>query len=244
MDKNFNILSNYLLNENINLLPRFQNWTTGIEDAKLIDDSSLICVSVDTNPYWKTEVAYVEFSYEEKEIKKIVRFYVDGEDGRIKNEKNWLFLNRNNDEMHLLYSYNPIQIISVDLNTGKGKIIKSYNKNNISLNCHGGYCIFINKLNKYLVCVRNYNRNEKGQDKFINNYWLLFDKEYELCGLSKPFIFELEKEYNPEDPPYQMCMKLHIENDILYSAVSIDDAFINIYKFNINDIINNIESII
>jgi len=39
---------------------------------------------------------------------------------------------------------------------------------------------------------------------------------------------------------YQMCMSLHVEEDLLYSAVSINDSFVNIYKFNINAIINNL----
>jgi len=238
LDKNFNVLSSYLLNENVNLLPRFQNWSRGIEDSRLLDDKSLLCVSVDTNPHWKTEMAYVEFSNEEQIITKIVRLYVDGENGIVKNEKNWLFLNKTDDTMHLLYSYNPFQIISVDLNTGKGTIIKSYNKNNINLNSHGGYCIYINEINKYLVIVRNFVKNKNNHDEFINSSWLLFDDEYELCGISKPFLFEPD-EVNLHG--YQMCMSLHLENEILYSAVTINESIVNIYELNINEVLNSIE---
>jgi hypothetical protein len=242
LNNDFNIISNYLLNENTELLPRFVNWSAGLEDARLLDDKSALCVSLDTNPHWKTEMAYFEFSNEEKKITKFVRFHVDGEEGMIKNEKNWLFLNKTDDKMNLLYSYDPIQIISVDLNTGMGTIIKSYNKNNIKFNSHGGSCVFINKINKYLVTIRNYTKNEKGNDKYSNNYWLLFDHEYELCGISQPFVFETIEQFS--DTPYQMCMTLYIENDILYSAVSIQDSFVNIYKFNIDEILHNIEIII
>lgn len=241
LDNDFNVTSNYLLNENSDLLPRFMNWSCGLEDARLLDEKSLLCVSVDTNPYWKTEMAYVEFSNEEQKITKFVRFYLDGEEGIIKNEKNWLFLNKNHDNMHLLYSYDPIQIISVDLNSGKGTIVKSYNKNNLKFSSHGGCCIFIKKINKYLVTIRNYIKNENGHDKYNNNSWLLFDNEYELCGISQPFLFETIEQFS--HTPYQMCMSLHLENDILYSVVSVDDKFVNIHKFNIDEILNNIEII-
>ena len=42
---------------------------------------------------------------------------------------------------------------------------------------------------------------------------------------------------------YQMNMSLNIENDLLYAAVSINDSFINIYKYNIDDILSLIKSI-
>ena len=237
LDSQFNIISSYLLNENLDLCPRYTNFTSGIEDARILDDNSFLCVSLDTNPYWKTEMVYSEFSNEEKKITKMLRLYLEGEEFR--NQKNWLFFKKVENTMHLLYLYNPIQIISVDLVTGKSTILKSYIKENIDINSnecefHGGSSVYLEKTNKYLVTIRKIVNH-----KFINNYWLLFDENYELCGISSPFLFEV----NNVEISYQMCMSLHIEEDLLYTAVSINDSFVNIYKFNINDIINNLQSL-
>jgi hypothetical protein len=237
LDSEFNVISNYLLNENLDLLPKYTNYTSGIEDTRLLDNNTFICVSLYTNPNWKTEMVYCELSHEEKTITKMVRMHLEEEPYR--NQKNWLFLNKVDNVIHLLYLYNPIQIISVDLLTGKGTIIKSYVKENIDINSneyelHGGASVYLEKMNKYLVTIRKIKDH-----RFIDNYWLLFDEKYELVGISKPFIFEvIDVEIN-----YQMCMSLHIENDLLYAAVSINDNFVNIYKFNIDDIIQNLQTV-
>jgi len=235
LDSNFNVLSSYLLDENKQLLPRYTNYSDGIEDSRLIDDKSLLCVSLDTNPYFKTEMAYVEFSNEEQKITKITRLYIENKQGI--NEKNWLYLKREKDIMYLLYFYNPIQIVSVDLVTGKGSIIKSYTKENTELNCndgefHGGACLYLEKTNKYLVSIRKITNHT-----FVSNYWLLFNDEYQLEGISDSFIFEIKE----SGGIYQMNMSLHIENDLLYAAVSINDTFVNIYKFNIDDVLSKIK---
>jgi hypothetical protein len=183
-------------------------------------------------------MAYVEFSNEEQKITKITRLYIEDKQGV--NQKNWLYLKRKNDIMYLLYFYNPIQIVSVDLLTGKGSIVKSYTKENTQLNCndgefHGGACLYLEKFNKYLVSIRKITKH-----KFVSNYWLLFNHEYELEGISDSFIFELKE---GTESNYQMNMSLHIECDLLYAAVSISDAFVNIYKFNIDDVLSKIKLI-
>jgi hypothetical protein len=238
LDSDFNILSSYLLDENKQLLPRYTNYCTGIEDSRLIDDKSLLCVSLDTNSNFKTEMTYVEFSNEEQKITKITRLYIEDKQGI--NQKNWLYLKKENDIMYLLYFYNPIQIVSLDLATGKGCIIKSYTKENIELNCndgefHGGACLYLEKTNKYLVSIRKITNH-----KFVSNYWLLFNDEYELEGISDSFIFEIKEDI---EIGYQMNMSLHIENELLYAAVSINDTFVNIYKFNIDDVLSKIKLI-
>lgn len=236
LDSSFNILSNYLLDENIDLLPRYMNYCSGIEDSRLIDDKSLLCVSLDTNPNFRVEMAYVEFSNDTKKITNIIRLFIEGKENI--NQKNWLYLKKDNNFMYLLYFYNPIQIVSVDLETGKGTIIKSYNKPNIELNStdgefHGGASLYLEKNNKYLVSIRKVINH-----KFICNYWLLFDTDYELQGISEGFIFEVQDNIVSG---YQMNMSLNIENDLLYASVSINDSFVNIYKYNINDVLSKIK---
>ena len=52
LDSSFNILSSQLLDENIQGT-RFVSWSKGLEDCRLIDNKTLLCNSLDTNPEWK-----------------------------------------------------------------------------------------------------------------------------------------------------------------------------------------------
>jgi hypothetical protein len=232
LDEEFNVLSNYLLDENKNLINRFVNYTEGLEDARFVDEKSFLCVSLDTNPNFHTEMIYVEFCDIEQKIHRVVRLYLEGQENR--NQKNWLYLKKENNKLELLFSSYPIQIISVDLSSGKGNVLKSYPNPLLHLEdgeeLHGGSSVFLKNENKYLFVIRKIKKH-----KFICNYWMLLDENYDFIALSESFLFEEKIEIS-----YQMCMTLYVEDKLLYTSVSINDEFVNIYKFNLHDILSNL----
>lgn len=249
LDSSFNVLSKNVLNQNKECLsvPRYVNWSCGIEDSRLLDESSLLSVSLDTNPHWKPEMVYIEISDEEKKITKLTRLYIEGKE--MESQKNWLFLKKEdnrNDNVHFLYFYNPFQIISVDLNTGKGHIIKTYNVPNMNLHSHGGACIYLEKRNEYLVLVRNYevnlNKNASGHPMFANHCWLLFNDLYDLCGISEPFLFEMQDD---TEIHFQICMSLilDVEGDCLYAPVTTNEKITSIYKLHLEEVLNVIRPV-
>jgi len=236
LDNDFNLLSVNILNEERVGIPIFRSYTKGVEDCRLIDEGSFLCSSLDTNEHWKPEVCYCEFS--NNKITKLLKLFIDGEQyTRI--EKNWLFLKRENNNLLLLYWYNPFKIVSVDLDSGCGKIVKEYSIPNLNLNAHGGACIYLEAEDKYLVVIRNFVVNSY---KFRNNQWLLLDNNFMLIGISNEFIFPVNSEFN-----YQMCMSLIIKSSenkrLLYAIVSIDETNNYIYEYDLNNVLNDINPI-
>jgi len=228
LDSSFNVLSSQLLDENIQG-NRFVSWSKGLEDCRLIDNKTLLCNSLDTNPAWKSEVCYAEF--ENYKISKLVPLYIDGEQ-YVRPEKNWLLLKKEGNIFYFFYWYNPFQILSVDMSTGKGVKILSYDVPGLSLNSHGGACIYLEKEGKYLVLIRNF-----GCKYFENNKWLLLDEDFYLKGISDNFTFK-NNDYNCE-----FCTSLILKNNILHIFVSINDAEIFVYTIELNDILSNIKPV-
>jgi hypothetical protein len=237
LDSSFNVLSSNLLDENTGRI-RFISWSTGIEDSRLIDSNSFVCVSLDTNTEWKPEVCYVEF--DNYKLSKLLPLYIEGKQ-YTKPEKNWLLLKKEGNIFYFLYWYNPFQIISVDMTTGKGNIILSYDIPGISLSSHGGACIYLEKEKKYLVLARNM-RDYGWKTIFQNNSWLLLDEDFYLKGISDTFNF-IEKPVNEymDNTFYESCQSLILKNDILHMFVSISEKDVYVYTIELNDILNSIQ---
>jgi hypothetical protein len=232
LDSSFNILSSQLLDENIEGA-RFVSWSKGIEDCRLIDNKTFLCNSLDTNPAWKSEVCYAEF--EDYKITKLVPLYIDGEQ-YVRPEKNWLLLKNEGNIFYFLYWYNPFQVISVDISTGKGIKILSYDVPSISLNSHGGASIYLEKEKKYLVLIRNFEGRH-----YKNNFWLLLDKDFYLKGITDNFNFANND--NNDSPIYEFFTNLILKNNILHIFVSINDVETFVYTIELNNILNNIKPV-
>ena len=151
-------------------------------------------------------------------------------------EKNWLLLKKDKNIFYFLYWYNPFQVLSVDISTGKGVKILSYDVPGLSLNSHGGACIYLEKEEKYLVLIRNFEGRA-----YKNNCWLLLDKEFYLKGISDNFTFV--NNYNNDYPIYEFFTNLILKNNILHIFVSINDAEIIVYTIELNDILGNIKPV-
>jgi len=234
MDSNFNILQSELLDESLER-DRHLSFSSGIEDARLIDDKTFTCLSLDTNAMWKPEVCYVEF--ENSKVTIIRSLYIEGEQ-YTKIEKNWVLLKRDENIMYFLYWYNPLVVIKVDIDTGKGNKIISHDISNLNLNAHGGSCLYLEKEKKYLVIVRNFIQNTY---TYESNCFLLLDENYNLYGYSDNFRFS--NSYNG----YEMCLSLLLKDDILYCFVSLycivsvcEEADNFVYKYYLSDILSSI----
>uniref|UniRef100_A0A6C0B1A2 Uncharacterized protein n=1 Tax=viral metagenome TaxID=1070528 RepID=A0A6C0B1A2_9ZZZZ len=229
LNNNFDvIIARELFETNI---PVYSSFSKGIEDCRLIDEKSLLCVCLSSNPNWKSEMCYAEF--EENKIKRLQQLYIE-EEQYSKNEKNWLFLKKQDDNHIIcLYHYNPLKVISVNIHTGKSKVIKEYTIKDKKLTSHGGACVYLDKINKYLVTIRNVSYG-----KFFGNQFLLLNDLFELEGISEVFNFP-----NCEGL-YQMCMSLIInKNDknqeVVHAFVGVDNRTCFIYEGLLDDILTN-----
>jgi len=229
LDSSFTILSSFILDENPNTFTAHTSYTRGLEDCRLIDKNSLLCACLHTNTHWKPEMCYVEF--ENNQITKITPLFIEAKQYS-KVEKNWLFLNRvNSDTLHLLYWYNPFQIIETNTTTGKSNVIISYSLPNNTHNYHGGSVIYLEERHQYLILLR---RAE--HCKIIENKWLLINEDYTYVGMSEGFLFPYT-----EFLLYQMCMSLIRKNkDELYAFVSINDKINYVYTYTLEKIIESI----
>jgi hypothetical protein len=227
LDSNFNFISTYKLPE-YEPAQKFISYSAGIEDPRLITENSFIGVSLDTNYWKKPELIYVEF--DNKEITLFKPLYIKDEQHSIA-EKNWLYLKKRENFVYFLYSYNPFQIICTDMNIGSSKRVLSYNVPELSMNSHGGACIYLEKEEKYLVLVRNF----IVKHKFENNSWLLFDKNFILTGYSNPFVFPLDYYCH-----YQMCFSFTLEGNNLFAIVSINDSENYLFSMNLSNILSSI----
>jgi hypothetical protein len=227
LNENFEIKSSYYLNDNIDI--KHLSYSQGLEDCRLIDEYSFLCTALHTNSHWKPEMCYVEFK--NNKITKLKQLYIEGEQ-YTKIEKNWLFIKKEENNIFCFYNYNPFQIISINIDTGKATKIKEYNIPNINLKSHGSACVYLKKHNKYLVAVRNV-VNHKCQ----GNHFLLFNDNYDLLGITEEFNFSNFK------GSYQMCMSLIVKTnentneEIIYAFVSIDDTKCYVYEFKLHDIL-------
>jgi hypothetical protein len=127
------------------------------------------------------------------------------------------------------------------LTTGNAEIIKSYYKDGIHLNCHGGAAVFLETEQKYLVTVRHFR-----DKKYVNNTWLLFDAQYELVGMSEGFYFDVSSEISTV-PTYQMAMTLFFpkggDGKKICASVSTDDSVVMIYEMDLHELLASIRPV-
>lgn len=244
-DDDFNVVSQFDLKDNLHSMPRYINYTSGLEDIRIIGDNHIIAGSLDTNPDWLCGLVYAEFSHETHELTKMVRLYIDGVPKT--NQKNWTVLNKREgsgsgggDIYHMLYWYNPFTVISLDTTTGKAECIKKYDvslfSNMRGINMHGGACIFLERYKQYLVLVRCL-ETRSGTVFYNNSMWMLLDEKYELCGLSKIGLFNFE---TPDVEPikYELCISFILKGDYLYLPLTFNEYKKYVYKISLTELMN------
>jgi hypothetical protein len=233
LDSSFQVMESKLLIEPNRKIHK--SYTTGLEDCRIIDGSTITGILLDNSEHWIPEMCICDFDRNTCEIKKITVFNTNT--GQPKPEKNWLVLNATQHTkesvLFMLYSYDPLRIMSVNINTGECQVVhfqKIFNLDNCEL--HGGASIYLEKERKYLVLVRILNDHV-----YYFSMWILLNEQYKVCGVSKTFTFSGHP--MNDTPICEMCMSLVQKKEFLYASVSINDQEIYVYEFFLKDIIQN-----
>lgn len=212
-----------------------RSYSIGCEDCRLINSQFMTAVTLDTNEEWIPEMSLCNIDYKTGEITKVQPLHFGTSDDEKNAEKNWLVLKymERNGSIHLIHSYDPLRIVSVDIATGNSSLIsmkRIFHLNGCEI--HGGACIYIPHKKQYLVAVRIVQNHE-----YMFSHWLLLNDLYTFIGISDRFFFETYRKNN-----YEMCMSLTMsENEKkMYASVSINDQNVYVYEYLLEDIINSI----
>lgn len=228
LDENFIVRMQHEMKECL-ATPRtiYESYTTGLEDCRLINKQYLIGGLLDSNDKWNPEMCLVEYDWSNGEIHRMI--FLQNQDNTP--QKNWLVLNESPTQLYVLHSYDPLKIISVDKENGHVHTVH-YQKVFSLEDCemHGGGCVYISNIKKYLLCVRVVN-------KHIYQYsvWLLMTEKYKIVGTSEPFHFFYRQENTARH--YEMCMSVIEKNDMLILSVSLNDSETHILQYKLNDIL-------
>ena len=228
LDSSFQVLESKQLKEPPR--KRYESFTTGLEDCRLVNDNMMTGVLLDNSEHWVPEMCLCHFDRNTHNISKIIVFNTNTEEPRP--EKNWLVLKRNSNKFFMLYSYDPLKVMSVDIDTGECHLVhfqKIFNLENCEV--HGGAVIHLERERKYLATVRIVNDNN-----YMFSMWLLLNEQYKLCGMSTGFLFSEPVEGKAR---YEMCMSLVEKNGFLYASVSVDDKEIYVYEFSLESILDS-----
>ena len=213
-----------------------RSYSIGLEDCRLVNEHFMTAVTLDTNDDWLPEMSLCNINYENGEITKVQPLHFGGDDDVKFAEKNWLVLKylERNGSIHLIHSYDPLRIVSVDINNGYSSLIsmkRIFHLNGCEI--HGGACIYLSHKKQYLVAVRVVQNHS-----YMFSHWILLNDLYTFVGISGRFYFEPYSEKK-----YEMCMSLTLNetNKKLFASVSINDENVYVYEYMLEDILNTIE---
>jgi len=228
------ISSKELVEENKRKFNR--SFSIGCEDCRLITGSRMTAVTLDTNEEWIPEMSLCDYNYETGEISKIqpLHFGVEQKDEK-KAEKNWLVLKNmeRNGSIHLLHSYDPLRIVSVDVHSGFSTLISMKRIFHVDgCEIHGGACVFLSRKKQYLVAVRIVQNHV-----YRFSHFLLLNELYTFLGISDRFCFQSYSEKN-----YEMCMSMTEDETEkkVFAAVSLNDKDVFVYEYLIDDLLSTI----
>jgi len=213
---------------------KHMNFTRGPEDVRLVTSSQGLGVSLDTNGQFRIEMALVDLS--STELKKVTPLQF-AESQRA--EKNWILLRCvSPTRWHLLYSANPIKVLELDTLSGNCQVFTQH-PTPLHESTHNGAAVCL-PTGQYLVAVRS-----KQGHSYLHSRFMLLDATYAVLGFSEPFRFLYSDEYRNDDGtyrtgPYEMCMSLWIEGDVLYASVSINDATNYILEYSLEGIVKKL----
>lgn len=214
-----------------------RSYSIGIEDCRLMNENLMTAVTLDTNDEWLPEMSLCNIDYKTHKLIKVQPLHFGGDDDVKSAEKNWLVLKylERNGSIHLIHSYDPLRIVSVDINNGYSSLIsmkRIFHLNGCEI--HGGACIYLSHLKQYLVAVRVVQEH-----LYMFSHWILLNDLYTFVGISGRFYFEPYSEKK-----YEMCMSLTLNetNKRLFASVSINDNDVYVYEYMLEDILNTIEN--
>ena len=235
LDSSFQVISSKEITEE-NKRKFNRSYSIGCEDCRLITGSRMTAVTLDTNEEWVPEMSLCDYNYESGEISRIQPLHLgDEQSDEKKAEKNWLVLKNleRNGSIHLIHSYDPLRIISVDVLTGNSSLVSMKRIFHVDgCEIHGGACVFLTRKKQYLVAVRVVQNHEY---KF--SHLLLLNELYTFMGISDKFYFEPYAEKK-----YEMCMSITEDESEkkIFAAVSLNDKDVFVYEYLIDHLLGMI----
>jgi hypothetical protein len=228
LDKNFNIIkSKYLFPDNLN------KKYVGVEDVRLFNNNNTLYY---IGSYYnqlnnKVQIVSNKFDADSDFDLKIINptFKTD-----FNWEKNWVFFN-NNEELYIIYKWNPLYICKIDYENNSLNLIKSIENLPDIFNKFRGSTNGVLFNNKIWFIVHQQNNIFNNFKSYDNNF-VVFDKDMNLLGYSNNFKFE--------NYLVEFCIGMDITYDnkfvITYSTL---DSTSNLVVFSpeyINSLINYI----
>lgn len=211
-----------------------KSWTAGIEDSRVLTQSSLVAVTCDSSPHWKPEISLISIDASKNEITRVLPLRIPGV--APSPQKNWLFLRAHTDELHdYLYSSFPFKTVRVNVTTGECSLLSEANADGYALVAHNGSVLPIED-GGFLLTVR-----VKSGYSYHYSVWVKLNRDYNPVGVSRPFRFvdnraSGDNEFRPGG--YEMCMSLWTEEEgcVLVACVSENDEKNTIFKYRMADI--------
>ena len=197
---------------------RYQSWSKGLEDPRLLTPTSFLAVCCDTNPHWKPEMVYCTF--ENATVRTIQPLACQDKPRII--QKNWIYLKTDGDAIHLLYSMNPIQVIQMIPGSGDCTVLCTHP--GLSGTIHNGAAVQLTD-GRFLVNVR-----VKQGHSFQHCLWTVLNADYTLASVSAPFRFD-------PSSSYEMCMSLHLEEENVMACVGLNDSHSSLFRIPLTHIL-------
>ncbi len=192
-DREFHLLSQDEIAEN---LPRerIRSWISthikGLDDCRIFDFKGrtwFSCTTNDTNPTGNFQISICRLDQDkESTVDKLVPLL--GPDPN-RCEKNWVPFIKD-DELHLIYSYDPFIIYKPCLDTGRCELVLSY-KPQRDLSSMRGSAAPIPFDEGYLILVHEVVLKEDHTRRYLHRFMYL-DQKFKVQKLSRPFFFKQE----------------------------------------------------
>ena len=193
-DPDFKLLSQQEIIED---LPRVKNnvtYTTGLEDCRIFrfkNSTWFTCTTPDTNPSGQLQISLCKLSDHQSgpivKVEKLIPLF--GPDPK-RCEKNWLPFIKD-DQIHMIYSYNPFVINKFEIDIEKGQLIRQTTFRNqqpkYDFSRFSGSASPIEFDDGYLFLVHEM-VYEDSQRNYMHRLVYL-DKDFNFKKLSKPFTY-------------------------------------------------------
>lgn len=223
LDNNFNVIEFKILKDN-SMLPKYESFTIGIEDCRILSPTVCYGVSLYTNPFHLPEICLCHYDLEKKSIERLIKCNMNG---KKRPEKNWLLLKETDENYVMIHSYTPFTIINVNKETGNTEICKRTHifVRSSEYEIHGGSCVWIPQLQSYFVLVRIVNNHQ-----YLHYKWVCLDELYNVQSVSGKFRF------SDFDGVYEMNISMVLQNERLIIPVSLYDKEVYVFETTVSTV--------
>lgn len=219
LDENMIIIEEHKLINNIN---KTDSNEFGIKHCILLNDTLML----GTNVSWNEEM-YL-FHLEKEKIVKAIPLNLS--------QNVFILLHHKMTKLFGIYSYNPIQVLSIDVDTGNTQIVNMQRVLDIKDSVvTSGRSVYVEKKKVYLLNVR---LESTVTNEYMYSLWMTFTPRFKLEKMSKPFLFHNKNSNRSHGlhnwkPSSEFCTGLILKNETVTACVTIgNESFVNTYDVN------------